>query len=118
MRIPCRAAIYLPPTAVVLCLWLFVGVVTADRFEDGTRRDFFLKKSPTFQVFFRDPYRSDPKGEEWEYARRTDKNGDWLPGSPELNAFLEYCRFRFGIRHDNALVARNSCKASATKEIQ
>jgi hypothetical protein len=98
----------------VLCIWLFVGIVDVVRMEGESHRDFFLKKIPTFKVVFFDPYRSDAMGEEDEYQRRLDNNGDWLPGTYELNEFLSYCKHRYGISGNNPINARSLCKSATS----
>lgn len=101
----------------VLCAWLFIGVVAVDRMEDESHHDLFVKKIPTFKFVFFDSYASDPAGEEAEYRRRMDGNGDWLPGSYELNEYLSYCKHRHGITSDNPLKARALCKAAAQHQL-
>lgn len=93
----------------MLLLWLFIGVVeTSDEWEDS--RAFFIKKIPTLKMVFFDPYDSDPRGLESEYKKRQDANGDWLPGTYELNNFLSYCKHRYGITGDDPEKARSLCK--------
>jgi hypothetical protein len=77
-------------------------------------RDVFIKEVPTFKIVFFDPYRSDAMGEESEYRKRLDHNGDWLPGTDELNEFLSYCQHRYGISANNPINARSLCKSAAS----
>jgi len=93
---------------------MFVGVVAIDRIEDEGYHQLFFKKSPTFRISFLDPYKSDPIGEEFEYRKRRDANGDWLIGTYEMNEFLAYCKYRYGVHEDDPVKARSLCKALNT----
>ncbi|WP_211465960.1 hypothetical protein [Collimonas silvisoli] len=110
-----RRVVYATLAIFALCAWLFVGVVTVDRMEDEGYHDIFIKKSPTFRVSFFDSYKSDAIGEESEYRKREDANGDWLPGTYELNEFLSYCKYRYGITVDDQEKARSLCKIANTR---
>jgi hypothetical protein len=94
----------------LLFTWLFTGIVTVNRMEDEGYHELFIKKFPTFRTSFFDPYKSDPFGEEFEYNKRKDTNDDWLIGTYEMNEFLEYCKYRFGINFDDPVKARFLCK--------
>jgi|GEM_PF-6110348 len=75
----------------------------------------FIKTLPTFRVSFFDSYASDPREEEHEYRKRKDANLDWLVGTYELNEFLQYCKYRFGIPIDDQIKARSLCKTANQK---
>ena len=101
---------YTMSAAAALCAWLFFGIVTVDRMEEEGFYEPFIKKVPTFRVSFFDSYASDPLEEEFQYRKRMDANGDWLVGSYELDEFLQYCKYRYGISIDDQTKARSLCK--------
>jgi hypothetical protein len=47
-----------------------------------------------------------------------DANGDWLAGTYELNEFLEYCKYRYGISEGDAIKARTLCKAATANQVR
>jgi len=99
--------------AVLLSGWLLIGVVyTWDMHEDYSKT-VFLKRSPTFRFAFYNPYASDRRGAESEYLRRMDANGDWLPGTPELDDYLAYCKARYAIDLPDPIEARKRCRLLA-----
>ncbi|TFW08734.1 hypothetical protein E4K72_07510 [Oxalobacteraceae bacterium OM1] len=93
-----------------LFAWLFIGVLDVERMEDEGYYEFFMKKHPTTRVVFSDPYASDAVGEESENKKRQDANGDWTLGTLEMDEYLEYCKYRFGIEKTNSISSRDLCK--------
>ncbi|MQR02358.1 hypothetical protein [Glaciimonas soli] len=106
---------YITLTVIAVFVWLFCGSVMIIG-ENETNKELFIKKYPTFQISFFDPYKSEPTGEEHEYTKRMDANGDWLPGTEELNEFLTYCKYRYGITGDDPIQVRSLCKTANSKK--
>lgn len=100
--------------AGVICLiafvlaWLFLGVLKVEG-ENEIHQEIFIKAKPTFQVNFSNPYRSEPHGEEHEYAGRMDASGDWLPGTVEFKSFVDYCKYRYGVVEDDPAKLPGKC---------
>ncbi|MFP3675343.1 hypothetical protein SB724_21240, partial [Bacillus sp. SIMBA_031] len=57
--------------------WLFMGEVTFN-YDDGDQYHFFVKKHPSLQFFFENPYANDFMGEEWDYSKKFDPSGRFL----------------------------------------
>ena len=84
--------------------------MTVDRMKEKGYYEPFIKTLPTFRVSFFDSYASDPREEEHEYRKCMDANGEWLAGTYELNEFLQYCKYRYGVSIDGQIKARSLCK--------
>lgn len=94
---------------VSLLAWLFIGI--SQSFDEfGAHNQAFLKKGPTFHIFFSNPYFSYHDEPDAELAKRRDSNLDWLPNTPELNNYLAYCRARYRIDLPDPIQARERCK--------
>lgn len=93
----------------ILLPGLFIGVVRTIGYSDELE-EYFIKKIPTLKMVFFNPYKSFSIGSVDEYRKRQDANGDWLPGSYELNKFLSYCKHRYGIAGDDEEKSRSLCK--------
>jgi len=101
-------------STILLIAWLFVGVMHVVD-ENETYNVLFLKRSPTLRLVFRNPYASVPFGPESEYSKRMDASGDWLPGSPELDDYLIYCKARYAIELPDPIEAREQCGRAAAQ---
>ena len=93
--------------------WLFTGILQVEE-ENAVRHQFFIKKSPTIQVIFRNPYKSTPRDEEHVYALRRDVNGNWLPESKEFEEYQRYCRYRYGVLKFQQKPAQKTCGKDAS----
>ena len=89
--------------------WLFIGVLEIIE-ETSISHELFIKKFPTMQINFSNPYESIPIGEQDSYSKRRDEHGDWLPNTKELIDYLQYCKYRYGIVEENQLQARSKCR--------
>jgi hypothetical protein len=89
--------------------WLFLGQVTYT-YDDGSQHHVFIKQHPTLQVLFVNPYASDFLGEERDYSKKFDVSGRFLSTTPEFGAFLNYCKYRFGVMGDD-MAAHDRCVA-------
>lgn len=101
--------------AAIGAAWLFLGEVSYT-YDDGSQHHVFIKQQPTLQVVFVDPYANDFQGEERVYAKKLDVSGRFLSGTPEFLAFLNYCKYRFGVMGDD-IAAHDRCVALTQRRI-
>lgn len=72
-------------TATLLVAWLTTGVYKT-RFAEDNRLVFFIKKQPSFQVAFVNPFATD-----------TDSKPLSRLSAQERQEVIDYCRYRLGI---------------------
>lgn len=100
-------------TAFVLLIsaaavWLFIGEFTGN-YDDGDQLHFFVKKPPTLQFFFKNPYANDFMDEERDYSKKFDPSVRFLITTAEFGEFLNYCEYRYGVAGDDKIATRNAC---------
>lgn len=93
-----------------LAAWALLGILDVDRMEGEGFYTFFQKHTLTLQVKFRNPYLSDPFGEESAYEKRMGPAGVWLQGTPEFNDYSDYCRTRYRIMSIKNPEGREKCR--------
>ena len=95
--------------AMAILCGSFIGILEIQG-ENHVRHELFLKRIPTLQIIFHNPYRSALQGEDGSYSSRMDQNGDWLPNTDEFKVYLEYCLYRHGIVDGSRTQQMKTCK--------
>jgi hypothetical protein len=74
---------------VVIILIMYTGYVKS-YLDEGVQTTFFVKRYPTLQMEFRDPFANEGDDVPINELRRADRA-----------AFADYCKYRFGITGDS-----------------
>lgn len=91
--------------AVAIMAVLYTGYVKT-YFGHEEQTAFFVKRHPTLQMAFYDPFSNEGD----------DKPIDQLPPDDRVR-FADYCKYRFGITDDGA-AALVGCKTTATNALR
>ncbi|WP_240950779.1 hypothetical protein [Collimonas pratensis] len=74
---------------VLLIAWLFTGYVRS-YLDEGQQTTFFIKKFPTFQLEFVDPF-----------ANEGDSPAIAELSTVDRKSLVDYCKYRFGVTSDS-----------------
>jgi hypothetical protein len=85
-----KKIIYLAALILVLLIaWLFTGYVRS-YLDDEQQTTFFIKKFPSFQMEFSDPF-----------ANEGDSPAIADLSTVDRKSLVEYCKYRFGVTSDS-----------------
>ncbi|CAE6700723.1 hypothetical protein R69927_03259 [Paraburkholderia domus] len=105
MNAPWRWLAAIAGTSVVIVLVAYTGYVNS-YLDHETQTTFFLKRYPTLQTKFHDPFANE----------RDDEPIDQLPPIDRAH-FVDYCKYRFGIV-DRGTESLQECKTKIPSYLQ